>query len=51
MNLCFGLFFVIWTCCGNFLHYVQTIESDSQDLELDLSSLNTVNTVFAALFR
>jgi len=26
------------------------IESDSQELELDLSSLNTVNTVFAALF-
>ncbi|XP_072953598.1 chaperone protein dnaJ 16-like [Typha angustifolia] len=26
------------------------IESDSQELELDLSSLNTVNTMFAALF-
>lgn len=29
----------------------QAIEADSQELELDLSSLNTVNTVFAALFR
>ncbi|KAK3128833.1 hypothetical protein QOZ80_6BG0466930 [Eleusine coracana subsp. coracana] len=28
----------------------EAIESDSQELELDLSSLNTVNTVFAALF-
>lgn len=30
---------------------LQAIEADSQELELDLSSLNTVNTVFAALFR
>lgn len=28
----------------------EAIEADSQELELDLSSLNTVNTVFAALF-
>jgi len=28
----------------------EAIEVDSQELELDLSSLNTVNTVFAALF-
>ncbi|XP_062233203.1 chaperone protein dnaJ 16-like [Phragmites australis] len=28
----------------------EAIESDSQELELDLSSLNTVNTMFAALF-
>jgi len=28
----------------------EAIENDSQELELDLSSLNTVNTVFAALF-
>ncbi|OAY79231.1 Chaperone protein dnaJ 16 [Ananas comosus] len=28
----------------------EAVESDSQDLELDLSSLNTVNTMFAALF-
>jgi hypothetical protein len=29
----------------------QAIETDSQELELDLSSLNTVNTMFAAIFR
>lgn len=29
----------------------QAVESESQDLELDLSSLGTVNTMFAALFR
>jgi hypothetical protein len=34
-----------------FLLLCQAIEADSQELELDLSSLNTVNTVFAALFR
>ncbi|XP_066319461.1 chaperone protein dnaJ 16-like [Miscanthus floridulus] len=28
----------------------EAIEAESQELELDLSSLNTVNTVFAALF-
>uniref|UniRef100_A0A453R7X8 Chaperone protein dnaJ 16 n=1 Tax=Aegilops tauschii subsp. strangulata TaxID=200361 RepID=A0A453R7X8_AEGTS len=28
----------------------QAIETDSQELELDLSSLNTVNTMFAAIF-
>ncbi|CAL4885306.1 unnamed protein product [Urochloa decumbens] len=28
----------------------EAIEADGQELELDLSSLNTVNTVFAALF-
>ncbi|XP_078174733.1 ARG1-like 1 [Carex rostrata] len=28
----------------------EAIEGDNQELELDLSSLNTVNTVFAALF-
>ncbi|XP_062220246.1 chaperone protein dnaJ 16-like isoform X2 [Phragmites australis] len=28
----------------------EAIEADSQELELDLSSLNTVNTVFVALF-
>ncbi|KAJ1280985.1 hypothetical protein BS78_04G274300 [Paspalum vaginatum] len=28
----------------------EAIEADSQELELDLSSLNTVNTMFAALF-
>ncbi|KAJ4761438.1 Chaperone protein DnaJ [Rhynchospora pubera] len=28
----------------------QAIDGDNQELELDLSSLNTVNTVFAALF-
>ncbi|KAJ3694901.1 hypothetical protein LUZ60_000278 [Juncus effusus] len=28
----------------------EAIEADNQELELDLSSLNTVNTVFAALF-
>jgi hypothetical protein len=33
------------------VQFVQAIEADSQELELDLSSLNTVNTVFAALFR
>jgi hypothetical protein len=32
------------------VQFVQAIEADSQELELDLSSLNTVNTVFAALF-
>jgi hypothetical protein len=30
---------------------MKAIEGDNQELELDLSSLNTVNTVFAALFR
>jgi hypothetical protein len=30
---------------------IQAIEADSHELELDLSSLNTVNTMFAALFR
>uniref|UniRef100_A0A453PL46 Uncharacterized protein n=2 Tax=Aegilops tauschii subsp. strangulata TaxID=200361 RepID=A0A453PL46_AEGTS len=29
---------------------MQAIEADSHELELDLSSLNTVNTMFAALF-
>lgn len=29
----------------------QAIESESQELELDLSSLGAVNTMFAALFR
>jgi hypothetical protein len=29
----------------------QAIDTDSQELELDLSSLNTVNTMFAAIFR
>ena len=36
---------------GQFLCFPQAIENDSQELEVDLSSLNTVNTVFAALFR
>lgn len=31
--------------------FKQAVESESQDLELDLSSLGTVNTMFAALFR
>ncbi|KAH0729496.1 hypothetical protein KY289_000684 [Solanum tuberosum] len=30
--------------------FKQAVESESQDLELDLSSLGTVNTMFAALF-
>jgi len=42
------LLFEFW---GHFLCFPQAIENDSQELELDLSSLNTVNTVFAALFR
>lgn len=29
----------------------QAIETESQELELDLSSLGAVNTMFAALFR
>lgn len=29
----------------------QAVEAESQELELDLSSLGAVNTVFAALFR
>ena len=29
----------------------QAVESENQELELDLSSLGTVNTMFAALFR
>lgn len=31
--------------------FVQAIELESQELELDLSSLGAVNTMFAALFR
>ena len=42
------LLFEFW---GHFLCFPQAIENDSQELELDLSSLNTINTVFAALFR
>ncbi|KAI4975933.1 hypothetical protein ZWY2020_049540 [Hordeum vulgare] len=30
--------------------FQEAIETDSQELELDLSSLNTVNTMFAAIF-
>jgi hypothetical protein len=30
---------------------VQAIEADSQEVELDLSSLNTVNTLIVAVFR
>jgi hypothetical protein len=33
------------------LSYDQAVESESQELELDLSSLGAVNTMFAALFR
>ena len=40
-----------FSCNSNAFATVQAIEADSQELELDLSSLNTVNTVFAALFR
>lgn len=31
--------------------FCQAVESESQELELDLSSLGTVNTMFAAIFR
>lgn len=33
------------------LFVTQAVESESQELELDLSSLGAVNTMFAALFR
>lgn len=29
----------------------QALDSDSMDMEIDLSNLGTVNTMFAALFR
>jgi curved DNA-binding protein CbpA len=55
IHTCISVFqsflFLIWVCYGNLLHYAQAIESNSQEMELDLSSLNTVNTVFAALVR
>ena len=33
------------------LNFGQAVESESQELELDLSSLGAVNTMFAAIFR
>jgi hypothetical protein len=48
---------VVWVasfsceCVTNASVATQAIEADSHELELDLSSLNTVNTMFAALFR
>ena len=33
------------------LSVYQAVEAESQELELDLSSLGAVNTMFAALFR
>jgi hypothetical protein len=33
------------------LHFYQALENEGMDMEIDLSNLGTVNTMFAALFR
>lgn len=42
-------FYVIVTIILVF--FKKAVEAESQELELDLSSLGAVNTMFAALFR
>lgn len=35
----------------DFIYLLQAIEAENEEMELDLSSLGTINTMFAALFR
>lgn len=54
-SLNFYKLYVLFTTHPNFwtfiIIYNQALDVESMDMEIDLSNLGTVNTVFAALFR